>query len=201
MSRIVFLDTETTGLDPEREQVFEVAAIGATSGLEWVWRIQPHAKVVARMHPKAIEVNRYRERTTHPDWSWHDPSEVMLDLYGMLDGAHICGAVPDFDARHLTSLYRGFGQDPPRWHYHLIDIEAMAVGWLDRERLELGRSGWQAARSRVELLEEVLALPWDSDALSRACGVEPPGEDERHTALGDARWCKRLYEAITGGAP
>jgi hypothetical protein len=42
------------------------------------------------------------------------------------------------------------------------------------------------------------SLPWDSDALSRLCGVDPPGEVERHTALGDARWAMRLYDAIVG---
>lgn len=39
-----------------------------------------------------------------------------------------------------------------------------------------------------------------SDDLSRACGVEPPSEEERHTALGDARWVQRWYDHILGGA-
>ncbi|MGN0126047.1 MAG: hypothetical protein ACI38R_22625 [Rhodococcus sp. (in: high G+C Gram-positive bacteria)] len=47
---------------------------------------------------------------------------------------------------------------------------------------------------------EFVAPPWRSDDLSRACGVEPPTEDERHTALGDARWVKRWYDHIMGGA-
>jgi hypothetical protein len=38
----------------------------------------------------------------------------------------------------------------------------------------------------------------DSDALSRACGVEPP-TTERHTAMGDVRWAIALYDAISGG--
>lgn len=40
--------------------------------------------------------------------------------------------------------------------------------------------------------------PWPSDELSRLCGVEPSGEHERHTALGDARWAMRRYDAIIG---
>lgn len=47
---------------------------------------------------------------------------------------------------------------------------------------------------------EFVAPPWRSDDLSRACGVEPPTEEERHTALGDARWVKRWYDHIMGGA-
>jgi hypothetical protein len=92
----------------------------------------------------------------------------------------------------LDRLLRSHGLIPA-WHYHLIDVEALAVGYLygrDREKEAQDDLGdWQAMG---------VPLPWDSDDLSRACGVEPPGEHERHTALGDARWAMRLYDAITG---
>jgi DNA polymerase III epsilon subunit-like protein len=35
--------------------------------------------------------------------------------------------------------------------------------------------------------------------LSRKVGVEPPGEGVAHTALGDARWARDVYDAVTGG--
>lgn len=191
MSRIVFLDTETTGLDPDHEQVFEIAGI-EQDGTEHVYRVEPLGIVVAHMHPKAAEVNRYHERTAAEGWEWDDLHAVLDALTDLLDGAHICGAVPNFDARFLTALYRDECRNPPAWHYHLIDIEAMAVGYLH------GMSRFvDAAEDNLRLLG---GRPWKSDDLSLACGVEPPGDDERHTALGDARWCKRLYEAITGGA-
>lgn len=41
-------------------------------------------------------------------------------------------------------------------------------------------------------------LPWKSDNVSRVCGVEPPSEQERHTAMGDALWAMRLYDRISG---
>ncbi|MBW3663537.1 MAG: 3'-5' exoribonuclease [Actinobacteria bacterium] len=185
MSRIVALDTETTGLDPDVEDVFEIATIDLDTGIETVWRIEPRPEVVAAMHPKAAEVNRYHERIADPDWRWDEaPLTALHELRTWLDGAHILGAVPDFDARHLTSLYRRFEQLPPRWHYHLIDVETLAVGWL---------YGRDAEHGSVQLLP----LPWDSEELSRLVGVEPPADEERHTALGDARWVKRLYERFT----
>lgn len=194
---IVWLDCETTGLDERVEDVFEVAVI-RDDGEETVFRIEPRPEVVRAMHPKAVEVNRYHERTSDPAWRWHDPYKALHALWGELDGVHICGAVPDFDARHLAALYRRFGMEPPRHHYHLIDIEAKAVGYLD------GRAALAAELARghgviLPVQATIDDLPWDSDELSRACGVEPPGEDERHTALGDARWVRRLYLAITGG--
>ena len=185
MTRLVALDTETTGLDPDTEDVFEVAAVDLASGHEDVWRVPPRDEVVAAMHPKAAEVNQYHYRTSVAGWVWDDVDDALDDIFLWLDGAHIVGAVPDFDARHLASLFRRFGMEPPRWHYHLIDVEAMAVGWLHG----IGHPAMQH-----------LALPWRSDDLSRACGVEPPTDDERHTALGDARWVARLYRHLTGGA-
>ena len=185
MSTLVALDTETTGLDPTTEDVFEVAIVDIErpEDGQWVWRFEPRPEVVAAMHPKALAVNRYHERIAEPGWRWAPASSLEV-IYNALDGAHIVGAVPDFDTRHLTSLYRRFGMEPPRWHYHLIDVEAMAVGWLHG----IGHPAMQH-----------LALPWRSDDLSRACGVEPPAEHERHTALGDARWVGRLYRHLTGG--
>ena len=44
-----------------------------------------------------------------------------------------------------------------------------------------------------------LSLPWKSDDLSAALGVTVSDED-RHTALGDAKWAMRIYDAVTGNA-
>lgn len=181
MSKLIALDTETTGLDPDTEDVFEIAIVDIATDAEWEWHFQPRPEVVAAMHPKAAEVNRYHERTGDPGWLWDYPN-ALYDLRDVLHGAHIVGAVPDFDTRHLTSLYKRHAMTPPFWHYHLIDVEAMAVGWLHGQ--------WN---------DPNITLPWRSDDLSRACGVEPPSDDERHTALGDARWVARWYRALTGG--
>ena len=205
MTRLVALDTETTGLDPDTEDVFEVAIVDIErpEDGQWVWRFEPRPEVVAAMHPKALAVNRYHERIAEPGWRWAPASSLEV-IYNALDGAHIVGAVPDFDTRHLTSLYRRFGMEPPRWHYHLIDVEAMAVGWLVARAGETHRQSDGIARhvQRAQTMRDVATtLPWRSDDLSRACNVEPPSDDERHTALGDARWVARWYRKLTGVGP
>jgi hypothetical protein len=46
--------------------------------------------------------------------------------------------------------------------------------------------------------------PWDSNELAARAHAElsdDPLEVERHTALGDARWCRAIYDAVMGGAP
>jgi len=61
-----------------------------------------------------------------------------------------------------------------------VDVEAMVVGYLHGA----GKGG-------------EIKLPWDSDEITRLVGVENSPEEEKHTALGDARWCRRLYNAVT----
>lgn len=176
---VVFLDTETTGLDPETERIFEVAIIAGEK--EHVWRIEPERSVVDRMHPKALEVNRYHERTQRPEWEWGAYIGSLVEIADLIHGKHIVGAVPDFDTRFLAAEYKRAGGrvSCPQWHYHLIDVETLAIGFL-------------AAQGKT------LSLPWNSDDLSRAVGVEP--DTHTHEALADARWAKRIYERIMGAA-
>jgi hypothetical protein len=99
----------------------------------------------------------------------------------------VVGAVPNFDTERLALLLRAHGLEP-NWHYHLIDVENLAVGYLHGKKRNGSWSGVAPAQ----------ALPWNSDGLSRACGIEPPGDGQRHTAMGDAQWARALYDRITG---
>lgn len=80
--------------------------------------------------------------------------------------------MPSFDDAFLKRFMLANGQARSTWHYHLIDVETLIAGKLG------------------------IRPPWKSDELSKAIGVEPPNDDERHTAIGDARWVKRMYEAV-----
>lgn len=73
-------------------------------------------------------------------------------------------------------------------HYHLVDVENLAAGYL-------------AAQCRLQKAWLTLPLPpWNSDALSTAIGVDLAIFD-RHTALGDARWSRAIYDQIMGTTP
>lgn len=199
---LCFIDTETTGVHPDRK-VWEVAMIRRDEG-------RPDREVsffvdvdLSGADPFGLAVGRFYER--HPAGRWvaglGGPIEMPSgsDVGGHLaayfaartiakltHGAHLVGAVPNFDAETLAPLLREYGLIPS-WHYHLIDVEALAIGYLSGSDLPESR---RLART----------LPWKSDEISRTCGVEPAAAEERHTALGDARWAMRLYDAITGGA-
>lgn len=199
-TRMIALDTETTGLDPKNEEIFEIAVVDMITGTEKVWRIEPDPYVVKTMHPKAAEVNRYHERTSADDWEWsarHGDldalDQVLEEIHVWLDGAHIFGAVPDFDTRFLAQLFDENWREVPRWHYHLIDIENVGVGFLlaCANMMEMG--GRQPV---ADMLRAAATPPYDSDDLSSLLDVPAADEDNRHTALGDARWVARWWHKM-----
>ena len=209
MIPIVFIDTETTGVHPGRK-VWEVAMIrrDASGDTETEFFVEVD---LSDADPFGLNVGRFYER--HPlgrylsgraPERYPDPfnsemidEEIALPLDDaaaqiarVTHGAHLVGAVPNFDADTLAPLLREH-RLIPAWHYHLIDVEALAVGWLEG----------QAAAARAEIDNSItsgMALPWNSEDLSRAVGVDPERFD-RHTALGDAKWARAIYDAVTGG--
>jgi DNA polymerase III epsilon subunit-like protein len=219
MSKIVFLDTETVGLDTDRHDVWEIGLIVRELGappehdLEYLWQVWPDLSHlgtdagglrVSRFYERE-QVSRYGrealalvEPLLEPgDFSPYTHGYVAGEVARLLDGAHVVGAVPDFDARALRRFLRKHGHALTA-HYHLIDIEALAVGYL--QGVATGKCD-PSIDDRDDFLPTVAStLPWDSEVLSAACGVKPPSAEDRHTALGDARWVRDLYDAITGGA-
>lgn len=201
---IVFLDTETDGVHPGRK-VWEVAMIRRDEKGERAISFFVDLDL-STADPFGLKVGGYYER--HPfgrylagvdeepgdPWdasnAWH-PELAAREVARWTHGAHVVGAVPNFDTETLAPVLRQHGLTSA-WHFHLVDVEAMAIGYLAAVK----------ALNPLAIDPEFdpTALPWKSDELSRACGVEPPTEEERHTAMGDARWAMRWYDAITGGA-
>lgn len=190
---VCFTDIETTGLDPDRHQIWEVALI-TPDGRQHVWQF-PFDEMTA--DPFALNIGHYWERGWAADTTEIAFTEAIYEAHtaksrrrnfpdqgravtpgtdwcryfrDLTAGCHLAGAVVSFDEERLRRLLHRNGV-LHRWHYHLVDVEALAAGKLGLEP------------------------PWDSEALSRAVGVEPAAFD-RHTALGDARWAKAVYDAV-----
>lgn len=185
-SSLVFLDTETTGLSLQ-DDIWEIAAIrrepdGQQTGYHCF--VQHDPEKCSKL-PESFFSDHMRRFNQNVAKRPHEAAELISLL--MVDRPHVVGAVPNFDTERLAILLRRYGFEPG-WHYHLIDVENLAVGWLAGRAAENPGGGVSGA----------VNLPWDSDELSRVCGVEPPGEGERHTAIGDVHWAMALYDRIMG---
>lgn len=165
---VVFVDTETLGLEPDLHPIWEVALIGEHG--EQVWQLPVSERDLALAQKEALEIGRFQER--YGSVPCATVKGFCANLVRLTEGKHLVGAVVSFDEERLRRLCWKHGYQP-KWRYHNVDVEAFAAGKL----------GMQP--------------PWDSDELSARFGVHVT-EVERHTALGDARWAKRLYEAVLG---
>lgn len=213
MTRLCFIDTETTSLDPDRGEVYEIGLIVRDSepqhDKEFRWWLPVDLNVA---DPNALKVGRFFERRPNQSRVWKgalqwapdssgkveqaDTWEVAASVMELTAGAHLVGAVPSFDAAFLSRLLRARGCCPA-WHYHLVDVEALAAGYLAGKCTTDFASG-QLAGALAEDGVDLSRPPWSSNDLSRAVGVEPKDFD-RHTALGDARWAREIYDAVVGG--
>lgn len=182
--QLVFTDSETTGLYASHADVWEIALIDWNPGTqdweEHVWHVRPDLRYA---DPMSLQINHFYERMA--DLNWDDDFKVAVELATRTAGKHLVGACPWFDATFYEKFMVAHGLRNA-WHYHMIDVEALAIGFLSGRLME----------QQSSTLE--LPLPWKSDWLSETLGLTRPEKKDRHTALGDAREVKMVFEFIMG---
>lgn len=194
---IVAIDTETTGLHTDK-RVWEVAMIRRDDDGERELLLQVRDVDLSNADGYGLKVGGFYDRHVQYAPRWKDGGDradviatseesVARCVEQWTRGAHLVGVNPAFDAGCLDPMLRRHGL-LPAWHYHLVDVGAMAMGYL------------HGCEQSFELSEGPPTLPWKSDALGAALDVEPASEADRHTALGDARWALRMWDAMTGAA-
>lgn len=211
MSRIAFLDLETTGLRPEQHDIWEIGLIlrdepnDIEHDQEYHWQIYPQ---IHKADPMALRVGRFYERfecfstegyvqakcISGPNPGPTSSALIALQVASMLDGATVVGAVPWFDAgtNNFLEIWLRQQQQQLTCHYHLIDVEALAFGVL-WER-------WRQVTSEGKFPDRCApppGLPFDSNELTELILGRRWPDKERHTALGDARWARAIYDACT----
>lgn len=208
MTRLAFIDTETTSLRHDR-RIWEIGMIvrDDESEQDYTYWDKMYIDIqdldLGNADPFSLRVGRFHER--HPQMkydnpvraayggdagSWRSELSVLTEVEWLTRDATLVGAVVNFDAEVLASRMRANGI-APSWHYHLIDIEPMVYGYLAGLR---NCSDFRTTEDDLTLP----SLPWKSTDLSEAIGVDQPPESERHTALGDAMWVMRMYDKVMG---
>lgn len=183
------MDLETTGLDPERHDAWEIAIVyRGVDGMvsEYLWQKRPSEQALLEADPEALEINGYHERMTVPEGAEAidmitsqtlSLGELFKEIHQLLDGAILIGSnVGAFDADFLRRM---LGAAP--WHYRPLCVATFAAGFL--YSAEPGAMPGEA-------------YSFSTSDVSKHMGVRQPGPGERHTALPDARWAFDLYTTV-----
>lgn len=173
----IFLDLETTGLEAGVDQITEAA---------WVYE---RLDGTLCMRQAFIEHDRLPNEwvLTKSDYLTRILPAKKIPLDAMLKSLawdcaelrepHLVGACPAFDDRFLRAAYAKREKFPNAvpYHYHIIDVEAMAFGLLGLPKMP-----------SLAKLRSVLGIEGANDA--------------PHTALSDALEAKLIFDAIRAKA-
>lgn len=174
---LVFLDTETLGLGID-DPIWEIAAIRRElDGSEERFHVHvAHRNGLLLSPPDGFPAQfrtdfdaRYDRLDGVPTLTHTALRPLLRNLFR--DRPHVVGAVPNFDTERIAYQFGVSG-----WHYHLIDVENLAVGYL-------------------AAVGSFPPPPWNSDDLSRAVGVDPD-RFRRHEAMADVEWARAIYDRI-----
>jgi hypothetical protein len=222
---LVFTDTETVSLDPYGDVIWEIAAIledpDKQAVSEWVWQVRPDERKMSDFSRPYYEAGfklpddcEAMLWTTGRVGNMGEPglpmtrSSVAEMFVGLTDGRHVVGAVPDFDTWRMRFFVEKWAPKTRlSWHYHLRDVENLAVGWL--LGVEKGRALERRAQLTLDHPKSDQGVrvggpdwiqpdgSWESDDLYRALGADP-SKYARHSALGDCRLNRDVYHRIMG---
>lgn len=124
---LLFLDTETTGLEADTHEILEVAAIltspdGKTVQDTFEAKLRPEH--LDKASPQALEVNGYNEDDWAPE-KCTPATQVIERLNRLSNRITLVGHNVGFDEAFVSALFRRFGVKP-RWNYHKVDTVALA---------------------------------------------------------------------------
>lgn len=192
-----FVDSETTGLNPELHSIWELAILfrqrsaatgrWADSGPLLHFVICPERRVLKDADPIALEVGNFQERISA--LGLEPGQSLQLDLSGEIidrpqfseicslvwsefrnqaDPVHLVGANPSFDSEFLLRL---LAVERAPWHHRMVDVESMAM-----QRFGLARP--PGLQESAKLLDVVPGIA--------------------HSARGDVQTTLAVFEELNG---
>lgn len=145
---VVFLDCETSGLDPRVHVAWDVAAWNLTTGhrVQFFAAIPDMSRFLGTADPKALRVNRFLDRypLDGPCPGKAETTRGLSDLLDVLDGGRgtlladedpppapiIIGSKPTFDMDFVGNLAATYDYPDTAWHHHPLDIGSYCAGVL-----------------------------------------------------------------------
>jgi DNA polymerase-3 subunit epsilon len=174
---LLFVDTETTGLDAAKHELLEVAAIrtspdGKTIKGTFEAKLFPHN--IAGAEKTALEVNQYSPQ----EWTVEKCAtpEAVVDALQRLaatdGGTVLVGQNVAFDEGFIKPLFDRFNMKVP-WGYHRIDTVTLA---------------WPLYQTETSTL--------DGLSLKKLVSFLGITVDPKHRAMADAMACREVYLRI-----
>ena len=165
--KVVFLDTETSGLNPAIHTILEVAVVDVTGKV--IYHAKKRPLEGEAVDPEASAVNGYSPETWIQDGDYEVSSEEMAeDLEELLRDKVLVGCNPGFDTSFLRELFYGeIGHIDMPWYYKTVCVSVMGYG----------------------LFGELLSL----SKLREKLGVK---RENNHTAVADALTTRDVYIAL-----
>lgn len=126
---MVFVDTETTGLDPVVNEILEFAAVKGNETL--CMKIKPRR--IHTAHPKALEVNGYNEAEWGKDAV--DISVAAPKIAAFLRDSVFTAHNAKFDVDFINAFLKEAGINE-RIDYHVVDTAGLSYFLLVRKGAE-----------------------------------------------------------------
>ena len=190
--KMCYIDVETTGVNPYRCAIIQLAGIIEVSGDEvelFNYNIKPHDE--AQIDDKALALQGDPAQVYEDIMSYPPSDEVFqkfeallrsrVDPYDRTDKMHFVAYNAMFDAQFIRSWFKLHGNNffgsfffhPP------LDVMVLTAEYL------------KATRSQLQNFK--------LETVCRHVGIEV-SSDILHNAYGDIRLTKKLYEKVTGDA-
>ncbi len=169
--KLAFIDTETTGLDPSKQEIIEIAILVVNEGRvvdKFESKIRPQR--IEDASKKALEINGY---AANPEAWASAPTmeEVGPLIVKMLEGCTLVGHNVSFDEGFLTQNLKRAGIEG-KLPYHKIDTVVLAMEHLKplglkkvsldsiRDFLGWSKEGAHRAMKDVEDCRKLFDLCW-----------------------------------------
>lgn len=188
----IFLDLETTGLDPTKHSVIEIAfkVIDISSGLEkFTYQSivrQPYAVWEGR-DPSSVEVNGFtweKLESGKPPEQVRDEVIAIFNEVGIVRGkaVYICQN-PSFDRGFFGQLIDVYTQERLNWPYHWLDFASMYWALL-------------VMKMREEGTPFPVEMNLSKNSIAKLHNL--PTEDRPHSALNGVNHLILCYRTVVG---
>lgn len=216
MTKLVFIDTETTNLNLETAEPWEIGLIVRdsatdpgqinarslvkTNDVEWLWQLTPEHLELA--DPQALTIGRYTERKVRSKLGaaahGSNGQAVNSPIGSDFMSAYI-DCTPADVADQLFGVLDGavlIGSNVGAYDWHVLKEFMYRWGYpwtpfyrpIDVVDLAVGYLyGAQTPGGPIE-------PPYRSSAVMEAFGL--PKKGDQHTALGDCRWARDAYDKV-----